>query len=156
MQQSHLYSVNSMKELAMTADYQLNRSPVLRYHESHTVTNSRENSHPTGSGSRDRGNAAMEVNGTSSISGSLPINKQMSPTHTNNKEAPTSRPISSPQDELEISSAGRMLDEMTNNSDMRAERLAQIKAAIDDGTYETDEKLNAALSRLLGQLDESE
>tara|TARA_R110002095_G_scaffold133223_7_gene115647 strand:- start:2956 stop:3402 length:447 start_codon:yes stop_codon:yes gene_type:complete len=148
-----------MKELAMTADYQLNQSPVLRYHEPHAVTNGRENSLSTGSGSRDRGNAAMDVNGTSSISGSQPINhinKQMSPTHTNNKEAPTSKPISSPQDELEISSAGRMLDEMTNNSEMRAERLAQIKAAIDDGTYETDEKLNAALSRLFGQIDESE
>ena len=90
-----------MKELAMTADYQLNRSPVLRYHEPHTVTNSRE-------------------------------------------------------DELEISSAGRMLDEMTNNSDMRAERLAQIKAAIDDGTYDTDEKLDAALSRMLDQISDSE
>ncbi len=149
-------SVNSMKELAMTADYQLNRSPHLRYHDSHTVINGRESSPPTDSGSRDRGNAAMDVNGTSSISGSSPINRPMNPTHTNNQEAPTSKPISSPQDELEISSAGRMLDEMTNNSEMRAERLAQIKAAIDDGTYETDEKLDAALSRLLNQIDESE
>lgn len=149
-------SLNSMKELAMTADYQLNRSPHLRYHDPHTVTNGRENSTPTDSGSRNRGNAAMDVNGTSSVSGSLPINKQMSPTRTNNQEAPTSKSISSPQDELEISSAGRMLDEMTNNPEMRAERLAQIKAAIDDGTYETDEKLDAALSRLLNQIDDSE
>jgi len=151
-----LNSVNSMKELAMTADYQLNRSPVLRYHEPHTVTNGREDSLPTGSESRDRGNAAMDVNGISSISGSQPINKQTGPIHTNTKEAPTSKPISSPQDELEISSAGRMLDEMTNNSEMRAERLAQIKASIDDGTYETDEKLDAALSRMLGQIEDSE
>lgn len=145
-----------MKELAMTADYQLNRSPVLRYHEPHTVTNGRENSPPTGSGPRDRGNAAMDVNGTSSISGSLPINKQNGPSNTNIKQTPASKPISSPQDELEISSAGRMLDEMTNNSDMRAERLAQIKAAIDDGTYDTDEKLEAALSRMLDQISDSE
>lgn len=145
-----------MKELAMTADYQLNRSPVLRYHEPHTVTNGRENSPPTGSGPRDRGNAAMDVNGTSSISGSLPISKQNGPSNTNIKQTPASKPISSPQDELEISSAGRMLDEMTNNSDMRAERLAQIKAAIDDGTYDTDEKLDAALSRMLDQISDSE
>lgn len=144
-----------MKEMAMTADYQLNRSPVLRYHEPHGVNNSRENSSPTDSGLRDRGNAAMDVTGTSSISGSLPINKPNGQINTNNKEAPTSKPISSPQDELEISSAGRMLDEMTNDSEMRAERLAQIKAAIDDGTYETDEKLDAALNRLLNQIDES-
>lgn len=98
----------------------------------------------------------MDVNGTSSISGSLPINKQNGPSNTNIKQTPASKPISSPQDELEISSAGRMLDEMTNNSDMRAERLAQIKAAIDDGTYDTDEKLEAALSRMLDQISDSE
>ncbi len=145
-----------MKEMAMTADYQLNRSPVLRYHESHEVNNGRENSSPTDSGLSDRGNAAMDVNGTSSISGSMPINKPIAPTQaTTNKEAPAANPISSPKDELEISSAGRMLDEMTNESEMRAERLAQIKAAIDDGTYETDEKLDAALNRLLNQIDES-
>ncbi|WP_197994998.1 flagellar biosynthesis anti-sigma factor FlgM [Gimesia panareensis] len=140
----------------MTADYQLNRSPFLRYHEPHTVTNGREQSIPSGSGSRDRGNAAMDVNGTSSISGSLPISKQTGPSNTNINKTPDSKPISSPQDKLEISSAGRMLDEMTNNSDMRAERLAQIKAAIDDGTYETDEKLEAALGRLLDQINDSE
>jgi len=98
----------------------------------------------------------MDVNGTSSISGSLPISKQNGPSNTNINKTPDSRPISSPQDELEISSAGRMLDEMTNNSEMRAERLAQIKAAIDDGTYETDEKLEAALGRLLDQFNDSE
>ena len=98
----------------------------------------------------------MDVNGISSISGSLPISKQIGPSNTNFKQTPASKPISSPQDELEISSAGRMLDEMTNNSDMRAERLAQIKAAIDDGTYDTDEKLDAALSRLLDQISDSE
>lgn len=144
-----------MKEMAMTADYQLNRSPVLRYHESHDVNNDREDSLPADTGFRDRGNAAMDVTGTSSISGSVPINKPIGQNNTNNKEAPTSKPISSPKDELEISSAGRMLDEMTNDSEMRAERLAQIKAAIDDGTYETDEKLDAALNRLLNQIDES-
>lgn len=98
----------------------------------------------------------MDVNGTSSISGSLPINKQISPSNINTEKTPASKPISSPQDELEISSAGRMLDEMTNDSEMRAERLAQIKAAIDDGTYETDEKLDAALSRLLDQFNATE
>lgn len=98
----------------------------------------------------------MDVNGISSISGSLPISKQAGPSNTNTNKTPDSKPISSPQDELEISSAGRMLDEMTNNSDMRAERLAQIKAAIDDGTYETDDKLEAALGRLLDQFNDSE
>lgn len=97
----------------------------------------------------------MDVNGTSSISGSSPISKQIGPSNTNTNKTPASKPISSPQDELEISSAGRMLDEMTNDSEMRAERLAQIKAAIDDGTYETDEKLDAALSRLLDQFSDS-
>ena len=36
--------------------------------------------------------------------------------------------------------------------DVRALRLAQIKAAIEAGEYETQDKLDAALSRLFGEL----
>jgi len=40
------------------------------------------------------------------------------------------------------------MDRVGETPEMRAERLAQIKEAIDNGTYETDEKLDAALSRM--------
>ena len=35
---------------------------------------------------------------------------------------------------------------------MRADRIAQIKAAIDEGAYDTDEKLDVALSRMFDSL----
>jgi len=41
-------------------------------------------------------------------------------------------------------------------SPQRAERLEQIKAAINDGTYETQEKLDIALDRLLGEINKSD
>lgn len=61
-------------------------------------------------------------------------------------------PVSAPRDELSISSAGKMLDQLSQNSDVRAERIAQIKEAIANGTYDTDEKLEAALSRMFDAL----
>lgn len=45
-----------------------------------------------------------------------------------------------------------MLDDLSQSSAVRAERLAQIKADIEAGTYETPEKLEAALSKMLGEL----
>lgn len=70
-----------------------------------------------------------------------------------------SKPLQSPRDEVDISSAGRMMNEAaspTSDSggvdEMRAARLAQIKAAIDDGTYDTDERLESALSRMFDRV----
>ncbi|MFG0333520.1 MAG: flagellar biosynthesis anti-sigma factor FlgM [Maioricimonas sp. JB049] len=53
-----------------------------------------------------------------------------------------------PEDEVDISSAARLLDQL-NDPQVRAARLAEIKAAIDAGTYETEDKLEAALDKLL-------
>ena len=94
----------------------------------------------------------MEVNGLGSVHGAYPV-------RTTQQPAEATQPNSlSPQGELEISSVGKMLQDMNGPSDVRAERLAQIKAAIDDGTYETSDKLQIALERLLddiGYSDES-
>ena len=93
----------------------------------------------------------MDVNGLNSLSSSFPIHP--------NRPAAAPRPTSeskpvSPTDAVEISTAGRMLDNATRTSEFRTERLAQIKAAIDAGTYDTPEKFEAALSRMLDSLQE--
>ena len=41
-----------------------------------------------------------------------------------------------------------MLDRLSESPEVRAERIAQIKEAIENGDYDTDEKLEAALSRM--------
>jgi len=43
----------------------------------------------------------------------------------------------------------RSSDEADAPDPIRARRLADIRARIEDGTYETTERLDAALSRLL-------
>ena len=60
--------------------------------------------------------------------------------------------LSAPRDEVEISSASQMLDDASRMPGIREQRLATIKAAIDAGTYETPEKLELALNRMLESL----
>ncbi len=56
------------------------------------------------------------------------------------------------QDELDISDAGQMIDKVKQVPDVRQDRVAQIRAQIDAGTYETDEKLELTVGRLLDEI----
>jgi anti-sigma28 factor (negative regulator of flagellin synthesis) len=91
----------------------------------------------------------MEVNGPGSVSGASPLKpippEVQAPKPEQSLPAPT-------QDEVEISSAGKMLDKLNQSSEVHAERLAQIKAAIDAGEYETSAKLEAAVQKLLDEI----
>lgn len=95
----------------------------------------------------------MEVNGPGPVQSAFPA-KQVQPTQPVEQ---TSAPRSTvPQDEVDISSAGKILDELNQSSEVRQERLNQIKAEIEAGTYDTPEKLEAALDRLLDEIDSDE
>ena len=96
----------------------------------------------------------MDVNGPSAIQGSFPIRPSQPPAEA--PRASETKPIAT-NDEVEISPAGKMLEDLNNSSEVRSERLAQIKAAVDAGDYETPEKLQAAVSKMLQDigLDES-
>ncbi len=61
------------------------------------------------------------------------------------------RPIS-PKDELQLSSASTISSPKDVESAFRSQRLAQIQQQIADGTYETPEKLERAVDRLLERL----
>jgi negative regulator of flagellin synthesis FlgM len=91
----------------------------------------------------------MDVNGVGSVQGSIPIKPSRPATEVSRTSE--TKPIET-NDAVEISPAGKMLEELGQSSAVRAERLAQIKAAIDAGTYETPEKLEAALSKMLDDL----
>lgn len=92
----------------------------------------------------------MEVNGPGSVHGSLPIQPSR-PAAEAAKTEPV-QPVST-RDEVEISEAGRLLDSLSQSSEVRSERLAQIRAAIEAGQYETAEKLEAALDKLLRDIN---
>ena len=94
----------------------------------------------------------MDVSGLGSVHGNNPVRSagpagSTAPANAASSNAPQS-PLTSPKDELEISEAGQMLDRLSESPEVRAERIAQIKEAIDNGDYDTDEKLEAALSRM--------
>lgn len=95
------------------------------------------------------GRGDMDVRGVGSVPGTGPIRPTTSSPVS--RDAAVAKP-QFPRDELQISSAGKMLDQLSNNSDVRQERLAQIKTAIENGTYDTDEKLQAALGRMFDSL----
>ena len=97
----------------------------------------------------------MEVHGIGPVQGSSPISASRPAAEV--QRTSETKPIAS-RDEVEISSGGKMLENLHQSPDVRAERLAQIKAAIEAGEYETPEKLEAALSRMLSEigLDDSQ
>lgn len=56
------------------------------------------------------------------------------------------------QDELQISDAAQLLDKVNDVPEMRTQRIEQIRAQIANGTYETQEKLDIAVERLLDEI----
>jgi negative regulator of flagellin synthesis FlgM len=75
--------------------------------------------------------------------------------HTNRINPPSTPAVSThidTTDELQLSPAAQMAGKLSEIPDIRWERVNQIKAAIADGTYMTDEKMGVALDRLLDEI----
>jgi flagellar biosynthesis anti-sigma factor FlgM len=53
------------------------------------------------------------------------------------------------QDEVEISSVARALSLLESAPDVRIEKVAAVRAAIARGDYETDDKINRTIDRLM-------
>ena len=83
----------------------------------------------------------MQIRPTSNIQSTTNVNLQ-----TQNSASSTQSGSSIPVDSLEISSEAQMITK--SSADVRAERVAEIKAQIVSGQYETAEKLDAAVSRM--------
>lgn len=73
--------------------------------------------------------------------------------HINRASQPASRCESQPiHDELQISDAARVMESMQQIPDVRSDRVAAIRSQIAAGTYETADKLDVAVSRLLDEI----
>lgn len=55
-------------------------------------------------------------------------------------------------DRLEISEAGRLMDLLSQTPEIRHDRVAALRAAIAEGKYETEARLDLAVSRLLDEI----
>jgi negative regulator of flagellin synthesis FlgM len=84
----------------------------------------------------------MQIRSTSNIQTSSAVNLQKQ-----NSTNATQNANSVPVDSLEISAEAQMLS-TTGATDIRADRVADLRAQIASGEYETSEKLDAAVSRM--------
>jgi negative regulator of flagellin synthesis FlgM len=91
----------------------------------------------------------MHVYGPAHLHGAQPVNSP----HSARINRPASTPSSGPiQDEVQISDAARLLDKVSDLPAIRQDRVNQIRQQIADGTYETPEKMQIAVERLLGEI----
>ena len=67
---------------------------------------------------------------------------------------PTAPPsaVDSGSDKLELSEAGKIAAQLADVPDVREDRVAAIRQAISDGTYETEQRLSTALDALLDEI----
>ena len=79
--------------------------------------------------------------------------QRIGPPHTSRASTPAEPDYSAPiQDELEISDAARLVEKVGDVPEVRQARVDEIRAQIAAGTYETEEKLEIAVGRLLDEI----
>jgi negative regulator of flagellin synthesis FlgM len=91
----------------------------------------------------------MQINGTYSVHGAHQIKPAAKQTLT---ETQNTQNIFQPQDEVEFSSEANWISKVNDLPDVRADRVAELRAQIQTGTYDTEAKLELALDRLLDEI----
>ncbi|MEX0937238.1 MAG: flagellar biosynthesis anti-sigma factor FlgM [Pirellulales bacterium] len=91
----------------------------------------------------------MQIQGPASVHGAQRVN---APHHQ--PPAPSQRPESATTggDKLDISAAAQAAADIAESGDVRLDRVAQIRQQIAQGVYETPEKLDLALERMLDEV----
>lgn len=85
----------------------------------------------------------MQIRRTTNIQSTNAVNLQ-----TQNKVSATDAGSAAPVDQLDISAEAQL---MSQTNEIRADRVADIRAQIANGQYETPEKINSALDRMLDE-----
>lgn len=85
-----------------------------------------------------------QVHGPQSIQAPHSLRQTSAP-----QQAPASASIS---DELQLSDTAQIASQMNDIPAIRQDRVDSIRAQIAQGTYETPDKLDAALSKLLDEI----
>ena len=91
----------------------------------------------------------MQVHGPSHIHGAQSLN---GPHLSRMGQASAPSQNTTIRDELQLSPMGQLLDKVHELPDIRSDLVARIRAEIAAGTYETEEKLQVALERLLDEI----
>jgi negative regulator of flagellin synthesis FlgM len=92
----------------------------------------------------------MNIQGPSQIHG---IQGVKGPHSSSRPTGPqSSKSAASPSDQVDISPAGEAAAQAVEGGEIRADLVARVRTEIANGTYETPEKLDAALEGLLNEL----
>jgi negative regulator of flagellin synthesis FlgM len=91
----------------------------------------------------------MQIQGTAHVHGPQAINPPHRPQAT---QSATQTGYVTGTDQLDISREADMVSKARDLPEVRAERVAEIRAAIEAGTYETPDKLEAAVGNLLDEI----
>ena len=97
----------------------------------------------------------MRIQGPANVHGAQPINGP----HQIESAKPAEQTAATPQaDQLDISHEAELASKVAELTgqiqeipDVRADRLAKIREAIEQGSYETEDKLDIALDRFLDE-----
>ena len=85
----------------------------------------------------------MQIRRTKNIQSTNAVNLE-----TQNKVSTAENSSTAPVDQLEISAEAQRISQ---TGDVRADRVADIRAQIANGQYETPEKINSAIDRMLDE-----
>lgn len=91
----------------------------------------------------------MEIHGAGGAQGAQPIYPRLAAFTV---ESGGTVQTQAPRDRVEISQIGRMLDGVARLPEIRQERVDEVRRQIAAGVYETPEKLEIALDRLMDEL----
>jgi len=91
----------------------------------------------------------MQIYGPAQVHGPQSVS---APHNARSTTAPSAEASSSVKDELSISSAAQFVAQAQQLPDIRHDKVAAIRAALADGTYETADKLGTAVDRLLDEI----
>ncbi|MBX7073739.1 MAG: flagellar biosynthesis anti-sigma factor FlgM [Pirellulales bacterium] len=91
----------------------------------------------------------MQIYGPNYIHGPQAIR---APHTTSPAAAPRAAAATQGADQVEISQAAQLASKLSEIPDIRHERVQSLRAAIADGSYETGDKLDGALERLLDEI----
>ena len=91
----------------------------------------------------------MHIYGPSQLHGSQPIGAPHGARAAQSMTRPEAAQIA---DEVDISEAARLAEQVQQLPEMRGDRVEAVRLQIAEGTYETNDKLNAAVDRLLDEI----
>lgn len=91
----------------------------------------------------------MEIFGAGGTQGPQPIYPRLAPSSL---ESGQNVNAGAPRDQVEISPLGQILDGISQLPEIRHERVEEIRQQIAEGTYDTPERLELALDRMLSEI----